>query len=79
MARTFAVRSGKDLGGAVRQARLAAGLTQDQLAERAGVERTYLARMESGLTVVLLDRVMRALRQLGAEVTVTFPEHHDGP
>jgi HTH-type transcriptional regulator / antitoxin HipB len=79
VARTFTVRTGKDLGGAVREARLATGLTQEQLAERAGLDRTYLARMESGLTVVLLDRVMRALRQLGAEVSVTFPDRPDGP
>ena len=78
MARTFSVRTGKDLGGAVRQARLAAGLTQEQLAARTGLDRTYLARMESGLTVVLLDRVLRALRQLGAEVTVTIREQSDG-
>ncbi len=78
MRRTFAIRTGKDLGGAVRQARLAAGLTQHQLAERVGVDRSYLARMESGLTVVLLDRAVRALRQLGADVVVSFPERRDG-
>jgi len=77
--RTFTVRTGKDLGGAVRQARLASGLTQEQLALRAGIDRSYLARMESGLTVVLLDRAMRVLRQLGADIVVSFPEHRDGP
>jgi HTH-type transcriptional regulator/antitoxin HipB len=78
MARSFVVRTGKDLGGAARQARLSAGLTQEQVAESVGVDRSYLARIESGLTVVLLDRVMRVLRQLGAEVTVTFREHSVG-
>ena len=79
MTRTFTVRTGKDLGGAVREARLAAGMTQEQLADQAGLERSYLAKMEAGLSVVLLDRVMRALRQVGAEVVVTFPERSDGP
>ena len=79
MTRTFTVRTGKDLGGAVREARLAAGMTQEQLADQTGLERSYLAKMEAGLSVVLLDRVMRALRQVGAEVVVTFPERSDGP
>lgn len=79
MTRTFTVRTGKDLGGAVREARLASGMTQEQLAEQTGLERSYLARMEAGLSVVLLDRAMRALRLLGAEVVVTFPERRDGP
>lgn len=79
MARTFTVRTARDFGRAVRQARLAAGLTQEQLAEQVGVDRSYLARMESGLSVVLLDRVMRAFRQLGVEVIVAFPERSDVP
>jgi len=78
MPRSFIVRTGKDLGGAVREARLAAGLTQEQLAEQTGLERSYLAKMETGLSVVLLDRAMRALRLLGAEVVVTFPTRGDG-
>ncbi len=79
MTRTFTVRTGKDLGGAVREARLASNMTQEDLAERTGLGRSYLAKMESGLSVVLLDRALRALRQLGAEVVVTFPERSDGP
>jgi HTH-type transcriptional regulator/antitoxin HipB len=79
MTRTFKVRAGKDLGGAVREARLASGMTQEDLAERTGLGRSYLAKMESGLSVVLLDRALRALRLLGAEVVVTFPERSDGP
>ena len=78
MARTFTVRTGKDLGGAVREARLASGLTQEQLAEQTGLERSYLAKMEAGLSVILLDRAMRALRLLGAEVVVTFPARAGG-
>jgi transcriptional regulator with XRE-family HTH domain len=78
MRRSFTVRDGKDLGRAVREARLSAGLTQEELAERAGLERTYLARMESGLSVLLLERALRTLRRLGAEVTVLLPERRDG-
>lgn len=74
MARVFHVRSGEDLGAAVREARLSAGLTQEQLAEATSTERTYLTRLESGLSVLFLDRALRLLRHLGAEVTVTLRE-----
>jgi transcriptional regulator with XRE-family HTH domain len=76
--RTFAVRSGRDLSRAVREARISSSLTQEQLARQAGLDRTYLAKMETGLTVVLLDRIVRTLRLLGAEVVVTVPVRRDG-
>ena len=78
MDRTFKVRTGRDLGRAIREARLASALTQEQLAQQTGLDRSYLAKMESGLTVVLLDRIMRVFRQLGADVVVTIPERRDG-
>lgn len=53
--------------------RAARGLTQQELARDAGVERTYLARLEAGATVLLLDRALRILRRLGATVTITLP------
>ncbi len=72
--RQVAVRSGSDFGVAIAEARQARGLTQQALAAASGVERSYLARMESGLTVLLLDRALRVLRRLGAQVIVELPE-----
>jgi len=46
-------------------------MTQEELARQGAISRNYLARLETGLTVALLDRVLRLLRRLGAEVTVT--------
>jgi HTH-type transcriptional regulator/antitoxin HipB len=86
--RRVVVRSGRDLGIALAEARLARGLTQEAVAADAGIARTYLARMENGLSVQLLDRALRVLRRLGAEVTVSLPSRqdpanessrHDGP
>ena len=74
MGPVFLVRSAGDLGKALQQARLASGMTQEELSEATGVDRTYLARMESGLSVLLLERLMRLLRHTGAEVTVTLPD-----
>lgn len=69
--RSFAIRSGRDLGATIAEARRERGLTQEQLADEIGLERTYLARLEAGKSVQLLDRALRALRQLGVEVTAT--------
>ncbi|GAB7046801.1 hypothetical protein JCM9534A_19270 [Catenuloplanes indicus JCM 9534] len=73
------MRSGSDFGVAVAEARAIRGLTQAATAELAGVERTYLARIEAGATTLLLDRILRILRRLGAEVIVLLPEEDHDP
>jgi transcriptional regulator with XRE-family HTH domain len=52
------------LGGAVRSLRLARGLTQDGLAEGAGLRTTYISDVERGLRNIgfmNLDRIASAL------------------
>jgi transcriptional regulator with XRE-family HTH domain len=70
---TWAVRSPADLGRAISGARRERGLTQEALAEELGIERSYLAELENGLSPIALERSLRALRRLGAKVTVTMP------
>lgn len=48
------------------------GLTQAELAERTGIQRSYVASLESGRTNRLIEHLLRTLRRLGAEVTVTW-------
>lgn len=77
--RTWTVRSSADLGRAVAAARAARGLTQAELADGAGINRSYLAALERGASTLLLERALRVLRRLGATVTVTLPlEQRDG-
>jgi len=71
--RRVVIRGGRDLGVAIAEARKARGLTQQQLAELSGVERSYLAKIESGLSVALLERSLRLLRRLGAQIVVELP------
>ena len=73
MARTARVRSARDLGAIVAEARQLRGWTQAELAESTGIERGYLARIETGVSVILLDRVFRLLRRLDVEVMVSLP------
>lgn len=74
MKRQMKVRTGSDLGAAVAEARHARSMTQRELAELVNLDRTYLARIEAGISVQMLDRTLRLLRRLGAEVTVTLPD-----
>lgn len=79
MAGRVAVRSGSDFGLAIAEARFERGLTQVATATLAGVERTYLARIEAGATTLLLNRIVTILRRLGAEIVVILPEESRGP
>jgi len=48
-------------------------MSQAELAEAAGIERTYLSRLEGSHSTIAIDRALRALRRMGAEVTVNLP------
>ena len=69
---TWSVRSGQDRGRAIAEIRRDRGLTQHQLAESIQLDRAYLAGVETGRSVRTIDHVLRALRHLGAEVTITW-------
>ncbi|MHB8680991.1 MAG: helix-turn-helix domain-containing protein [Acidimicrobiales bacterium] len=60
------------VGAAVRAARRQAGMSQVELARRAGTSQPSIARLERGLvspTVISLDRIARAL---GSELVIDF-------
>lgn len=75
MGRRVEIRRPQDVGLALSEARHAAGLTQTQLSEDCGVERTYLAKLESGVSTLLLSRLLRLLRRLDARLVVELPDH----
>ena len=58
------------LGDAVRHYRTEAGLTQAQLAEKAGIQRSYLSELESGKETQQVKRLFGVLRQLGVRMTL---------
>jgi transcriptional regulator with XRE-family HTH domain len=66
----FRVYSPASLGDAIRHYRTAAGLTQAQLAEMAGLQRSYLSELESGKETEQNKRILRLLRQLGVRMTL---------
>ncbi len=60
-----------ELGKAIAAARRSRGLTQQELADRMLFDRTYLARMEAGLSTEQVTRTLSVFRELGFEVVVT--------
>jgi transcriptional regulator with XRE-family HTH domain len=65
---------GNDL---VREARKRAGLTQSDLAARAGTTQSAIARLESGRPDVSLNEVIRLVRLCGLDVEVAIVPHDD--
>ncbi len=71
--RTWSIRSPADLGRAIAGVRAARGLTQKELAGQIDVDRVYLATLEAGSSPLVLERSLRALRRMGATVTISLP------
>lgn len=72
--RRWRIQSTADFGRAIADIRALRGLTQQQLADSTSTSRAYLAKLETGLTGLMLERVLRLLRRLGAEVTVSVQD-----
>ena len=64
-------------GDLIREARRRAGLTQTELALRAGTAQPAIARWESGRTAVSLDEVRRLVRLCGFELELSLVPRDD--
>ena len=62
----------------VREARRRAGFTQAELAERAGVPKSTVGRIESGARLPSTEMVERLVRAAGLEVSVSLSEPDPG-
>jgi HTH-type transcriptional regulator / antitoxin HipB len=69
-ATAWTVRDPESLGQAIRHYRKQQGLAQQQLADAAGLNRTYLSELERGKATEQNARLFRVLRRLGLEVVV---------
>ena len=67
---TWTVRDPATLGQAIRHFRDLQGLDQQQLADAAGLNRTYLSDLERGKSTEQTIRLFRVLRRLGLEVVI---------
>jgi len=55
------------LGEAIRKARQAQNLTQEQLGKRIGVQKAQISRLENGKSVITLPTISRVFRALGVK------------
>jgi len=60
----------KDLGALIRDRRHKLGITQQELADKAGVSRVWLVALEHGKPSAQMDLVLRVLRELGLSLRV---------
>ncbi|MEU2233180.1 helix-turn-helix domain-containing protein [Streptomyces vietnamensis] len=67
------IRAQQALGLRVRDARLYADLTQEQLAERAGIDRSTLQRIERGQNDVKFSHLLRVARALNLPTRDLLP------
>lgn len=66
----FRVYTPASLGAAIRHYRREARLSQAELAERAGLNRTYLSDLERGKETEQVKRILRVFKQLGVRMTL---------
>jgi transcriptional regulator with XRE-family HTH domain len=60
----------RSFGGAIREFRNRRHFTQQEVAERANIHRTYLAALENGSATEAIHRIMRAMNALDLEVVI---------
>lgn len=72
MAYTGRVTSAESLGRILQQARLLAGLSQRDLAQRLGTTQKYIWELESGKQSIVMDRLFAAMRETGMELSATI-------
>ena len=68
------VASPQALGRLLQQARLAQGLSQQQVAERLGISQSYVSELESGKTSLALVRIFDIMRLTGMKLEAEIPE-----
>jgi HTH-type transcriptional regulator/antitoxin HipB len=70
----FRLYTAASIGPAIRKYREEAGLTQAELAEMTGLNRTYLSNLEQSRETEQLKRIIRILKLLGVRATLERAE-----
>ena len=60
------------LAQTLREERLRAGLTQEELAEKIGTKKTYISRIENGKSDIQLSTLFRIFEGLGRRISLTI-------
>lgn len=68
------VASPQALGRLLQQARLAHGLSQQDVAEQLAISQAYVSELESGKSSLALTRIFEIMRLTGMKLTAEVPE-----
>ena len=71
------VRSSAELGALLQQARLLAGLSQRQLAERLGTDQSYIWQLEAGKQTRFTERLFAFLSETDARLSIEISTRDD--
>src|SRR6266542_310546 len=63
----------------IREARLRAGLSQQELATKSGKDRTVIARWEQGLVAPSVDTLVELVRSCGFDIPLELEPYDPGP
>lgn len=66
----YRIYNAESIGQAIRHFREEAGLTQVELAQRAGMRQSHLSELESGKVTEQTQRIVALLREVGARIVV---------
>ena len=64
------------IGERLKEERLRAGLTQEQLASRIGTKKAYISRVENGHTDVQVSTLFKIFEGLGRRISINIQHQH---
>ena len=67
------------LGAVLQRNRIAAGLTQEQLADKAGIDRTHVSKLERGKQSPTVDTLLRLCHAMGVSASVIIAAIENEP
>ncbi len=73
-AAVYRIYSAATLGSALKDFRMARGLTQAELAEAVGAHRQYISDLERALFTEQVERILAILERLGVLMSLTLEE-----
>lgn len=62
----------EEIGALIRQLRMAAGMSQEEFADRCGVHRTYIGSIERGEKAITVETANKIVNALGMSLSQFF-------
>lgn len=70
------IHTTKQLGDALRKARKAQGIRQDDIADMIGTSHVYVSELERGAEGANIGGILRLMSELGINMVLDLPDEH---